>query len=234
MNFFTMVIVALLLLATSATANSGSANEIRMAVSTHGFNVGDIVSRYSRKDEGGQELLHYTSHTRINANFLVVSYALESDEEALIGPEGTRSYKKRWLENGLRHQVEAKIQGGAFSCVSTGSDNAVRTLNIPRDSYDYTIMDCPELHIPHEGDTLTVRLLDMETCEVVTRNYHWVRSERFKVNGVTDLYRVIDFRDRNKTGTRWILPDALGAKIARQDGTSAKGTYSVRAVDAGR
>jgi hypothetical protein len=69
---------------------------------------------------------------------------------------------------------------------------------------------------------------------VVTRHYHWVRTERLTFNGVTDLFRVIDFQDRNKSGTRWILPATVGVKIARQDGTSRKGAYSARAIDVAR
>ncbi len=234
MNYFKLTLLVLLLSASSAFAVPGGSNEIRMVVSSHGFKVGEVVSRYSRGDEGGEGLIQYSSHTRINANFLLASYTLESDEEARIGPEGTRSYKKSWQENGLRQQVDARLDGGVLSCVATGSGNAARSFSFPRESYDFTIMDCPELRIPREGEGLTVRLLDLESCEVVTRSYRWVRSERLTVNGVTQLFRVVEFHDRNKTGTRWILPDSVGVKIARQDGKSGKGSYSVRAVDAAR
>ena len=72
-------------------------------------------------------------------------------------------------------------------------------------------MDCPELRIKKEGESLMVRLLDLETCEVVMRSYRWVKTERLTVNGVTDFFRVVEFRDRNKSGTRWILPSQWGS-----------------------
>ena len=220
--------------ASPAVAFPPAPGESRLAVYTHGFKVGEITSSYSRRDEGGRELLLYTSHTRVNADLLVTSYSLEGDEEARIGSEGTRFYRKAWQENGVRHQVDGKLEGGIFRCVSTGVAAGQRTVTIPRERYDFTTMDCPELRIKGEGESLEIRLLDLESCEVVSRHYRWVRSERFTVNGLSDLYRVIEFRDRNRSGTRWILPDTLGVRIARQDGNSSSGSYTVRAVDSAR
>ena len=208
--------------------------ESKLAVYSHGFKVGEITSSYSRRDEGGRELLLYASHTRISADLLVTSYSMEGDEEARIGSEGTRFYRKAWQENGVRHQVDGRLEGGTFRCVSTGAAADRHTFAIPRERYDFTTMDCPELRIKGEGDSMEIRLLDLESCEVVTRHYRWVRSERLTVNGFSDLYRVIEFRDRNRSGTRWILPDTLGVRIARQDGNSPSGSYTVRAVDPAR
>jgi hypothetical protein len=209
-------------------------DESRLDVYTHGFKVGEVISRYARQGEAGHDVVSFTSHTRINADFLVTTYSLEGDEEARIGPEGTLTYRKAWQENGTRHLVDGRLEGGTFHCVSTGSESETRAITLPRERYDFTTMDCPELRIKREGESLTVRLLDLETCEVLTRNYRWVRTERLTVNGVADLFRVIEFHDRNKSGTRWILPATVGVKIARQDGTSRKGSYSARAIDAAR
>ncbi len=225
------LLILILLQAPSAFAVSGFSNESQLAVYSHGFKVGEISSRYIRREEAGEELLLYTSHTRINAGFLVTSYTLEGDEEARIGPEGTRSYRKEWRENGERHLVDGVFDAGVFRCVSSGAGGTRRTFTFPRESYDFTTMDCPELRIRGEGELLTVRLLDLETCEVVTRSYRWVRTERLTVNGATELFRVVEFHDKNKGGTRWIAPDKVGVRIARQDGTSRKGGYSVRAMD---
>ena len=140
-------------------------NESRLAVYTHGFKVGEIISRYSRGDDGGHDMVRFTSHTRIN---------------------------------------------------------------------DFTTMDCPELRIKAEGESLTVRILDLELCEVVMRSYRWVKSERVTLNGVADHFRVVEFHDLNKAGTRWILPDMVGVRIARQDGKTRNGAYSVRAIDSAK
>ncbi len=168
------------------------------------------------------------SHTRVNADLLVMSYTLEGEEEARIAPEGTVAYRKRWQENGKPHEVEGRLEGETFRCVAKGSDAGNHTVSIPRGSYDATTMDCPELRLKAEGERMTLRLLDLEACEVLPRTYRWVRSERAMVSRVNDLFRVIEFRDRNKSGTRWILPDSVGVRIARQDGESSKGSYSVR------
>ncbi len=234
MKLFKLFLVPLLLQTSPVFAIPAGSNESLLAVYSHGFKVGEIVSRYARREEGGEELLSYSSHTSIDADFLVTSYTLVGDEEARIGPEGTRSYRKSWRENGVLHQVDGKVDGSLFRCVSMSGGAAPRSVTFPRESYDFTTMECPELRIAGEGGELTIRLLDLETCEVVTRSYRWVRTERLTVNGKSDLFRVIEFRDPKKSGTRWILPDAVGVRIARQDGTSRKGAYSVRAMDHAR
>src|SRR6185369_4398152 len=109
--------------------------------------------------------------------------------------------------------------------------NARRVLNFPRDQYDYTTMECPELHLKKEGDKMSARLLDLETLEIVTRRYTWVRSEEVQVGSMKHDFMVIDFEDKNKKCRRWIKPDALGAIIARQEGRGKFGSYSVRMVD---
>jgi hypothetical protein len=229
-----LCLVAMVLQPSLSTATPIVPDESRLAVYTHGFMVGEIISRYVRQGEGGHDVVSFTSHTRVNADFLVMTYSLEGDEEARIGPEGTMSYRKAWQENGVRHLVEGRLEGGTFHCVSTGPDSQVRAFTLPRERYDFTTMDCPELRIKEQGESLVVRLLDLEACEVVARTYRWVRTERLTVNGVANLFRVIEFRDRNKSGTRWIIPATVGVKIARQDGTSRKGSYSARSIDAAR
>jgi hypothetical protein len=229
-----LCLVAMLLHPSISIATQIVTDESRMAVYTHGFKVGEIISRYARQGEAGHDVVSFTSHTRVNADFLVTTYRLEGDEEARIGPEGTLSYRKTWQENGVRRQVDGRREGGTFHCISAGPNHDAHTSTFSRESYDFTTMDCPELRIKEEGESLIVRLLDLEACEVVERTYRWVRMERLTVNGVADLFRVIEFRDRNKSGTRWILPATVGVRIARQDGTSRKGTYSVRAIDAAR
>jgi hypothetical protein len=89
-------------------------------------------------------------------------------------------------------------------------------------------MECPEITMKKEGDEMTLRLLDLETLQVVTRSYRWVKSLDVPVDGRNVRFRVIDFRDRNKQCRRWIRPDAVGAIIARQDGSGRDGSYSLR------
>lgn len=233
-TYHLLFLFTMLLPPSLCTATPIVPEESRFAVYTHGFKVGEIISRYTRQGEGGHDVVNFTSHTRINADILVTTYRLEGEEEARIGPEGTLSYRKAWQENGVRHLVDGRLEGRTFHCVNSVPERDARTVILPRESYDFTTMDCPELRIKGEGESLTVRLLDLETCEVVTRNYRWVRTERLTVDGVVDLFRVIEFQDRNKSGTRWILPAPVGVRIARQDGATRKGSYSVRAITVAR
>ena len=70
--------------------------ESRLDVYTHGFKVGEIITRNILRQVNGHDEVHFTGTTRINADFVVTSYRLEGEEEARIGPEGTLSYRKVW------------------------------------------------------------------------------------------------------------------------------------------
>lgn len=230
MYLCSLLLSALLLIPAPGSATTAAPNDSRFAVYSHGIRIGEITSHYIRRDEDEHSVVFFASRTRISADFLVTSYSLEGDEEARVGSEGTLSYRKSWRENGVAHQVDGRVTGGGFSCARTTTGQEPRTVIVPREGYDFTTMDCPELRIMREGESLTVRLLDLESCEVVTRRYRWVRSERLTVNGASDFFRVVEFRDRHRSATRWILPATVGVRIARQEGTSAAGSYTVRAV----
>ena len=60
-------LVAILLHPSLSITTQIVTDESRMAVYTHGFKVGEIISRYARQGEGGHDVVNFTSHTRINA-----------------------------------------------------------------------------------------------------------------------------------------------------------------------
>ena len=108
---------------------------------------------------------------------------------------------------------------GVFRFV-IANNGAVRTHEIPDGSYDAASMDGPELNLAAEGESKTLRVLDMGAAEVVERTYRWASTDG-------DL-RVVQFEDRNKSARRWVRADPLGMLIARQDGRDRAGAYSMR------
>ena len=126
-------------------------------------------------------------------------------------------------------QVKGHLENGRF-LLTIDQDGVRRTMDVKREEYDHTSMDCPELGLRHEGEVAVFRVLDMERLTVVTRKYRWLRSEEVTVNGKRIICRVIDFQDPNKNCRRWITRGDVGALIARQDGKGKSGAYSLRMI----
>lgn len=224
---FTLALITFL--TPSSWSGTSGTRESRFGVYSHGFRIGEMVSTNSSGSDATADTLKYSSSTNIDANFIVSSYRLENHEEALVAKGGTLRYSRSSNENGRSTQVNVTLENNAF-VVTVSENNTSRVLTFPRDHYEYTTMECPELHLKKEGDRMSARLLDLETLEIVTRRYTWVRSEELQVGTMKYIFRVIDFEDKNKKCRRWIKPDTIGAIIARQEGHGKTGSYSVRLV----
>lgn len=208
-------------------ANPGATQESDYTIHAKGLQVGELRMLCKIVPRNDKKILQFSSTTRINANFLVYSYALDSHEEALVGDEGTIRYARTTKEKDKLSRVEGHLDHGRF-LLDIRENGARRTMTLNRESYDYTTMECPEITLQHEGAVKTLRLLDLETLEVVKRTYRWVTSEDVVIDGRKIHCRVIDFEDPNKRCRRWIAPDEVGAIIARQDGSGQHGSYSLR------
>jgi hypothetical protein len=201
--------------------------ESSYTIHSRGMKVGSLRTVCSFVPRNDKRVLKFESTTRIDADFLVYAYRLQSREEAIVADEGTVYYQRSTKDNGNQTQVEGKLERGRFM-IEIKENGKQRTMAVNRESYDFTTMECPEVRIKHEGDEMTVRLLDLETLSVVNRRYRWVKSEDVEVDGRRIRCRVVDFEDPNKKCRRWIKPDELGAVIARQDGKGKAGSYSLR------
>jgi hypothetical protein len=209
------------------TAPSAETRESNYTVHAKGLKVGELRSVCSLVPRNEKKALKYEATTRIHADFLVYSYKLDSQEEALVAEEGTVRYRRTSRENDNLCQVEGRLDHGRF-LLDIRENGVSRTRSVGREQYDYTTMECPEVTLKREGDEMALRLLDLETLTVVTRRYRWVKSEDLVVDGKRIHCRVVDFEDPNKKCRRWISPDELGAVIARQDGKGKGGSYSLR------
>lgn len=197
---------------------------------SHGFRIGEATSVCSLVGSGDHASCKLSNFTKINARFLLRSYSLENHEEALVGRDGTLRYTRSCRENGHPLTVEGALENNEFR-IRVAENRGVRTIVIPRERYDYTTVECPERFLKREGEKVSLRLLDFEALEVVTRHYTWVRSEEVRINGKSYTFRVIDFEDKNKKCRRWIRSDDLGVMIARQEGSGKAGSYSAKLVE---
>ncbi|NVN91709.1 MAG: hypothetical protein HXX11_14045 [Desulfuromonadales bacterium] len=217
-------------LSSGVWGGNSDTRESRFAVYSHGFRIGEATAVCSLAGNGDSAIYTFSNTTKVTANFLVHSYLLDNHEDAVVGKGGTLRYSRTVKENGNAVTVEGALENNAFRLKVT-EQNTSRVLSIPRERYDYTAVECPEIHMKREGEMMTVRLLDFEALEVVTRHYTWVRSEALHVGGKTYTFRVVDFEDKNKKCRRWIRVDDVGVMIARQEGSGKKGAYSVKLVE---
>ncbi|MCM2357014.1 MAG: hypothetical protein NDI77_02615 [Geobacteraceae bacterium] len=209
------------------SATPPATRESSYTVYSRGLRVGELKTVCSLVPYHEKKALKFEARTRVNANFVVYSYKLDTEEEALVSDEGTVRYRRTTREKDDVCQVEGRLDRGRF-LLDIRENGVRRTLAVDRDRYDYTTMECPEITMRREGDEMTLRLLDLETLTVVTRRYRWVKSEEIAVDGQRIRCRVVEFEDPNKKCRRWIRPDEVGAIVVRQDGKGKDGSYSLR------
>ena len=224
-----IIAASLCLLLLSQSDAALSRRESHYQIQSRGFNVGELKT-VMQPTEGSERLIHFESTTTVHAIFLVFGFNSKSHEEALVGEHGTLRYRLKASENGRVRVVNAHYDHGRFTLV-VKEDQKSRTLIIPRDQYDYTTMDCPEMKLAREGDHSEIRLLNLEQARVVTRRYHWVRTEAVKVGNRLIHCRVIEFEDPDNRCTRWVSTDDMGVVIVRQEGKGRGGSYVLKMTD---
>jgi hypothetical protein len=201
----------------------------RYKISSHGINVGEMKTAISPVQRRGGHALRFQSDLAVDANLIVFRTTSRSHEDAVVSDQGTLSYRKRGEENGKSYDVEGGLDGGSFR-FKLQENGAARDVLVPRRSYDYTTFDCPEKGMKREGETMELRLLDMERAVVVSRRYHFVKTEDVEVGDRTIRCKVVDFSDSQHSCRRWLASDGRGVIIVRQDGKGKGGTYSLRLV----
>ena len=201
----------------------------RYKISSHGLGIGELKTAISPVQHGVKRTLRFQSDLAIDAHLIFFQRTSRSQEEALVCDQGTLSYKKRGEDNGKGYSIEAALEGGNFR-FRIQENGAVRSVAVPRGSYDYTTMDCPETSMKREGESLEVRLLDMGLAMVVTRRFRLLKIEDMQVGARTIRCKVVEFSDPNNSCRRWVSSDERGVVIVRQDGKGKGGSYSLRLV----
>jgi len=199
-------------------------------VSSMGLSIGDVVTTQRMTEEGGVSSAHFETRTSVRASFLWLGYQLSSTEQGTLLNGSLVSYSHKGEENGIAVDIEGRLENAAFR-FDVREQGVARTVVIPRNSYDYTTMECPEARLNFSGKTgVTLRILDVEKMAVVKREYRLVRNEQYTVAGKEYPCRVIDYSDLNKKARRWINWDGASVVMYRQDGRGEKDSYSVRAT----
>ncbi|GFE60383.1 hypothetical protein AOG2_09710 [Geobacter sp. AOG2] len=225
----TMLILCLMPLATSF-AGIPVTTVTRYKVSAKGFSIGDVITTQRMTDDGGASKVQFETKTEVRASFLWMGYRLSSTEKGTLLKGRLVSYFHERKENGATVDVEGRLENGAFR-FDVREHGVARTIVIPRSSYDYTTMECPEAQLDFsERPHITLRVLDVEKMVVVKRDYLLVRNASCTVAGKEYPCRIVDFSDLNKSARRWIAWDGAAVVMYRQDGKGGKHSYSVQAT----
>jgi len=159
-----------------------------------------------------------------------MDYQLSSTEKGVLQNGTLISYSHKRRENGAMVDIEGRLENAVFH-FDVHEHGVKRSIAIPRSSYDYTTMECPEARIDFSAKPrVTLRVLDVEKMAVVKRDYHLVRNTHYTVAGKEYSCRIVDFSDQNKKARRWISWDGAGVLMYRQDSRGGVHSYSVQAT----
>jgi hypothetical protein len=199
-------------------------------VSSKGFAIGDVTTTQLMTEEGGVAGLYFENRTAVKASFLWMGYHQDTIERGTLQKQDLVSYSRKGRENGVSIDVEGRLEHSIFR-FDVREQGATRAIAIPRNSYDYTTMECPEARLDFpDNKPVTLRMLDVEKMAVVKREYRLVRNSLYSIGDKELPCRIVDFSDRNKKARRWITWDGSAVVMYRQDGKGEKNSYSVQAT----
>lgn len=212
-----------------SAANSAK-TVVQYKVSSLGLNIGDVSTTQYTTPEGGASRVHFETKTAIRASFLWMKYKLTSTEKGTLLNGGLSSYSNKGEENGAKIDVEGRLVNEEFR-FDIHEQGTKRSVVIPRSSYDFTTMECPEARIDFSARPLiSLRILDVEKMAVVKRDYRLVSNAHYTLAGKDYPCRIVDFSDLNKKARRWITWDGAAVVMYRQDSRGEKNSYSVQAM----
>ncbi len=229
----TGVAFAILCSTTLALAIAGVASIQDYDIRSEGKRIGSLqIQTLAQASEGVPfERITATTHIRIRYLFFTV-FSLDEENEIDIDQNGARRFLSRAVIDGDSVDVLGNREDGVFAFQVRTQDETTR-IEIPRESYDTTSAENPVPLLPAEGNTVQLRVLDLDRLEVFERRFTWIRSERVEVEGNPILCRVIEFEDslgRDAAGTRWVTADGT---LIKETGTDEDGPYAVELVGRG-
>ena len=223
--FFVVLLIPIL----TSFAGTPARTVAHYNVTSRGFAIGEVTTTQRAFEEGGIASVNFETRTAVKASFLWMGYQLDTLEKGRLQKGELISYSRKGSENGDSIDVEGRFEQASFR-FNVRERGTTRSIVVPRSSYDYTTMECPEARLDFAGQTQTFRILDVENMAVVKRDYRLVRSTTYVVGDKELPCRIVDFSDQNKAARRWIAWDGSAVVMYRQDSRGGKNSYSVKAA----
>lgn len=228
------VVLLCLTPALMASANNSVKTVAHYKVSSKGFGIGDVTTTQRSTEDGGVASVHFETKTTVKASFLWMGFHLDTIEKGTLQKGELVNYSRKGRDNGTTIDIEGRLDHATFR-FEVREPGGARSIIIPRNSYEYTTMECPEAHLDFSDRTqITLNILDVEKMAVVKREYRLIRNEQYTVAGKDYPCRVVDYTDPNKKARRWINWNGTAVVMYRQDSRGEKNSYSVQATSVTR
>jgi hypothetical protein len=212
------------------SAGDNTKTVARYKVSSMGLTIGDVTTTQRLTGDGGSANIHFETRTAVKASFLWMGYHQNTIEKGTLQKRNLVSYSRKGQENGATIDIEGRLENSSFR-FEVREKGVTHSIVIPRNSYDYTTMECPEAQMDFsDKPRVTLSILDVEKMTVVRREYHLVKNGLYPIEGKELPCRIVDFSDKNKKSRRWITWDGSAVVMYRQDSRGEKNSYSVQAT----
>jgi hypothetical protein len=230
---YIFLIFAVFLYVGTACLCSGSNSVKTVAhyrVSSRGFTIGNVTTTQRMSDDGNVASVSFETKTAVKASFLWMGFQQDTLETGTIQKQELVRYSRKGRENSTTTEIEGRLENAAFR-FDVREQGSTKSIVIPRNSYDYTTMECPEAQLDFtDKPRIALRILDVEKMAVVTREYRLIRNGHYSVSGKEHPCRIVEYSDLNKKARRWISYDGTAVVMYRQDGKGEGSPYSVQAV----
>jgi hypothetical protein len=222
-NVFWLKIAVLLIPALSVSAAS---DDFWYELFYGNKKIGYLHITFSETIENGKEIRKTRSRTRIKFKPLI---DLDVVEHTHSNTRGVYSISRYGLVNGDSVFLEGALDRNQFT-IETRHKGQSERKTVMTNQYDYTGSDTPVLALSSKGDERSLRILQFENFEVITRSFKWVDTETLNINGEDIPCRVIEIQSPNASAKRWVTDDQY-CYLVREEGSAKTGKYSVLLSD---
>jgi hypothetical protein len=186
--------------------------------------LGSNIGTVSAKTSGTSRDNDFRADVSVSVTFWFLDFSLKSSETASIRGGKLVRYHKTIDNKGRRREIDGETNGGIFSMIVRDGKKSEQKL-FPVTGYVTTNMEYPELTLA-PGEIRRIRVLDLENCEVVDREYRYVSEEQAEINGQSSRVIVSDFADKNSEGRRWTTIVNGVPVVVRQKGKEKTGLFN--------
>lgn len=218
---------SLTLLALLASRAAGPAEPVALAyeIRSEGKRVGEMHVEVARQPgtDGPSETIRTSTRISVEALFITL-FSLEAEE--LIGRDegGLRRTRGRIVVDGRETRFSGERTSGGFA-FDVEDEGGIREIEFARTDYDLTSADPVLAHL-ERGAPVSLRVLDLDRLEVVTREFEWLRDEELHLGGRLESCHVVRFDDGRASGLRFYAQGEDDLLI-REEGRDEDGPYSI-------
>jgi len=206
--------------------SAGGSVESRYDFTLDGKRAGELRVVRRNTTAGGVPAVETSTSLNLRIRRFLFRYSLETTDTAVLSASGLESYTAQATEDGKESSVNVTRVGDHLRIDyrekgDSGSDR------IERSYYDATSAEYPELTVGPDRPKRTLRILDLDTFDIVRTTITHDGRDRLKLGGREfDCVRVC-FRHRKGNGIRWLAIDETGPLLIKEEGNEDGDSYAI-------